>query len=202
MRRLFGKKKETPPPPTLGETSEKLAGRSSKLEQEQAELNKKINALVIEMKKPENKGRQATLKKQCFNLIKRRKLIESQMNLIEGQRFNLDVLAMNQETIQTNIDAVNAMKANVKQMQVQMKDISIEGVDDTMLDMEDMVAECNEISDALAGNITADYDEDELNAEFEAMTAEMDSPDFNLNGLGDTTLVTGPNSAPSALQTK
>lgn len=133
------------------------------------ELNRKIQVLAAEMKKPQNKGRLPQLKRQAMQLIKRRKVLESQQGRVDSQRFNVDQMSFQQEQIQTNLDTVNCMKSTNETLKKQMKKISIEGVDDLMFDMEDMMDEINEISDILGGQIGQDIDDGELEAEFEAL---------------------------------
>lgn len=185
MRRLFGKKKEEAPPPSLSETSERLGSRSQKLEQDLADVNKKIQEKAKELKLPANRGRQPAIKRQIMTLIKRRKTLEAQLGRVDQQRFNVEQIAFNQEQIQANIDTVNAMKANAAVMQKQMKDITIEGVEDAMFDMDEIMADANEISDILAGSLGENFDEDELEGEFAALEAELGDEGVSLDGIGE-----------------
>lgn len=177
MRRIFGKKQQAPPAPSLGETAQRLEGKSAHIEKEISDLNVKIAQLSKEMKIPGNKGRVPQLKRQALQYLKRRKLLEGQLAKVEGQRYNVDQLAFDQDQIQTNIDSFNAIKATNDQLKHTLKasKISIEGVDDAILDYEDVRDECNEISDLLSGNLGGEYiDEDELEAEFNAMADDFD----------------------------
>lgn len=181
MKRFFGRKVAAPPAPTLAETSERLNNRSIQMDRQITELNRKIQALAAEMKKPQNKGRIPQLKRQAMDLIKRRKVLESQQGRIDGQRFNVDQMSFQQEQIQTNIDTVNCMKATNETLKKQMTKISIEGVDDVMMDMEDMMDEVNEISNILGGQIGEGFDEGELDAEFEALAFYDDEAPVSLD---------------------
>ena len=78
------------------------------------------------------------------------------------------------------------MKDTNKVMKNQMKKINIDGVEDVVMDMEDMMEDCNEISDILGGQIgTEVYDEGELEAELDAMAFDMDEG-VSLDGIAGT----------------
>jgi charged multivesicular body protein 5 len=156
----------------MEQSAERLGNRSGQIDKQIQELNQKIQRCLQEAKLPQNRGRAQQLRNQAASYLKRRKLLEQQQARVEGQRFNLDQLAYQQEQVQTNIDTVNAMKATTAVLKKQMKQISIEGVDDLMMDMEDMVADANEISDLLAGGIGGEIDEGELTAELDAWEDE------------------------------
>jgi charged multivesicular body protein 5 len=175
MRRLFGKKKEEPPLPTLEETAERMGSRDQHMDREIAELNLKIQNLAAESKLPQNRARAPYLRNQALNLLKRKKMLEMNQNRLMGQRMNLENIAYQQEAIQTNIQVAQQLTAGVKVMKNQMKKISIDGVDETMMDMEDLMADANEISDILGGQLGADQiDDAELEAEFEALQYDAD----------------------------
>ena len=137
------------------------------------------------MKMPQNKGRLPQLKRKALDLIKRRKALESMQSKVDGQRFNIDNMAFQQTQIQTNIDTVNAMKQNNKVMKEQMKNINVDDVDDLALDMEDLVAESNEISEILAAPIGADFDDADLEGELEALEAGLEDGEVDMEGLED-----------------
>jgi charged multivesicular body protein 5 len=171
MRRLFGRSKAAAPPPTLEQTAERLGNRGAHIEQELNEINAKLQRITQEMQK--NRAQAPRLKQQARLLLQRRNTLQTQLNQIEGQRFNLDNLAYQQEQVQTNIDAVTCMKATTGVLKTQLQRISIDEVDDVMCDMEDLVADANEISNILAtGNGMEDIDDAELEAELDALQTD------------------------------
>jgi charged multivesicular body protein 5 len=176
MRRLFGKKKQEPPAPTLDQTSERLGLRSAAMDKEVADLNAKLRTLAAEAKLPQNRTRVPLLRTQMQNLLKRRSLIQQNQQRLEGARFNIDNIAFQQEQIQTNIQVAGEMAAGAKLMKKQMKKINIDGVDDTMMDMDDLMADANEIGDILSTAVGTDYlDEGECDAELDALLEADDA---------------------------
>lgn len=180
MNRLFGRKKQVEQGPTLQETSNMLGDRSSNLDKQINELNVKIAKISRDLKNPANRARQATLKNQAMQLLKRRKMLEQQQFRLEGQRFNLDQAAFTQDQIQVTIQTVNQMKMSNQVMKKQMKQISVEGVDDVMFDMEEMLEDANEVSDLLAQGVGNQIDDAELEAELEGLG---DMEDFSMEGI-------------------
>ncbi|OHT08072.1 Charged multivesicular body protein [Tritrichomonas foetus] len=125
-------------------------------------------------------------------------MLEGQQGRIEGQRFNLEQVQFTQEQIQTNIQTVNAMKASNEVMKKQMKQIKIDDVDDVMFDMEDMLDDANEISDMLAQGVGETFDEDEIDAEFEALA--MDDTPISLDGLDGGAMNESPQAQAGAMR--
>ena len=185
MNRLFGKKKkQVPQGPSLDETSAKLGEKSDNLETQINNLNVKIQEIGKQMRQPQNKSRLPSLKRKAADLIKRRKALENMQSRVDGQRFNIDNMAFQQTQIQTNIDTVNAMKQSNQVMREQMKNINVDDVDDLALDMEDLMAESNEITDILAAPVGQDIDEGELEGELEGLMDGLDNGEISLDGLG------------------
>lgn len=189
MRRFFGRKKEAPPVPTLQETSATMNLKVENMEQQIQDLRMKAAKLAKEADLPQNAARKASLKKQALSYIQRMKVLEKQLSTLQGQQFNLDQLAFSADMVQTNIATVNAMKQNVASMKKQLKEIKIDEVDDVMFDMEGMLDDANEISEILGGNIGEEFDDEELEGEWEALNAEIANGDIDFDSIQESAAV-------------
>jgi charged multivesicular body protein 5 len=172
MRRLFASKKQEPPAPTLGQASERLGQRSAQLEKEIVDINGKLQVLAQQMRLPQNRARVPFIKTQIMNHIKRRKLLETELQRIEGARFNVDNLAFRQEQIQTDIQITQGLAAGTKVLKQQMKKVNVDGVDDVMMNMDDLIADANDIGDILSTQVgTSGIDDAELEDELGGLLA-------------------------------
>ena len=187
MKRFFGKKKEeVQPQVNLEDTSNLLGKKSEDIDKQIADINKKLSEITKQMKMPSNKSRLPTLRRKATELLKRRKMYENFQGKIDGQRFNIDNMAFQQQQIKVNIDTVQAMKQSNAAMKQTMKQFTVEDVDDMALDMEDMMAESNEISDILSQGIRNDIDEGELEDELAALEAEgLDEGELDMEGIDE-----------------
>lgn len=78
------------------------------------------------------------------------------------------------QTLKDTHATVSAMKDGVKSMKKEFKKINIEEIEDIQDDMADMLAEADEVQEALGRSYgTPEIDEDDLAAELEALGDEI-----------------------------
>eukprot|EP00842_Homolaphlyctis_polyrhiza_P006567 jgi/Hompol1/6911/HPOL_002363-RA len=183
---LFGKAKaaQTTPKDAIVKLRESL----EMLEKREKYLQTKIDAELKIAKANASKNKRVALM-----ALKRKKAYEDQINKISGSRMTLETQAMAIENASVNLETMQAMKAGADAMKQIHGKLNIDKVDQTMDDIREQMDLANEISDAIAQPVGfgAEFDEDELNAELEAL--EQEELDARLL---DTGLETSIESAP------
>lgn len=84
----------------------------------------------------------------------------------------LEVQIMTIENATTNYAALDAMKTGANALKNISRTMTIEDVEDTMEDIREQMDIADEIGNAIAQPLGADFDEDELNAELDALEQE------------------------------
>jgi charged multivesicular body protein 4 len=165
MNKLFGKAKQAPPP---SESIQKLRETLDMLEKREKYLEKKIVTELDQARKlASTKNRRAALM-----ALKRKKIYEGQVEKLSGARMTLEVQIMTIENATTNYAALDAMKTGANALKNISRTMTIEDVEDTMEDIREQMDIADEIGNAIAQPLGADFDEDELNAELDALEQE------------------------------
>ena len=89
MHRLFGKKKEVAPPPSLEDTSKGIDTRVEALDKKINGLNKELKVYQGQISKAKGAAKQ-NLQKRAMDILKRKRMYEQQREQLTGQQFNLD----------------------------------------------------------------------------------------------------------------
>merc|ERR1712070_109217 len=176
---LFGRRQQAAQStraPTADDTIKNMKTTQDMLKKKQNVLEAKINAegdnakrLAALMKKNPLKKREAMMH------LKRKKMYEGQYAQLDNQILNLDQTIFTMEKAILNQTLVNTQKeANrvISQQIAQMGDAG--DVEDTLADLEDNVAEVNDISEVLGQDMAfgQDVDEDDLMQELADMENE------------------------------
>ena len=86
MRRLFGKKKDKVPPPTLEEASGNLEGQINGLKQKVDECTKEL----MQLREQYKKNKSVVTKNRLAMVLKRKKMYEQQLETIMAQSFGVE----------------------------------------------------------------------------------------------------------------
>jgi charged multivesicular body protein 5 len=124
-----------------------------------------------------------TLKQKALQILRRRKMYDTQLGQVMNQQFNVDQVAFAQESIQTTINTVQALKAANVAQQAVMKNFNMDEMEDLFDDMADMMADMEEIQEVMGRTYNCDYDENELMDELNELDEEIVSEQLN-EGLG------------------
>lgn len=89
MHRLFGKKKEVPPPPTLGDATGGLNTRIANLDEKIRGLDNELRVYKAQLAKAKGPAKTG-LQKRAMDVLKRKRMYEQQRDQLAGQVFNLD----------------------------------------------------------------------------------------------------------------
>jgi len=178
MNRVFGKKKAPgPPPPSLGEASSGMNERMTSMDVKIAQLDKELKGYKDKLKTTKNPGAKKNLQKRAMDVLKRKRMYETQRDQMAAQQFNIDQASFGIESAKASVQTVAAMKAaNTELKQVIRKDLNIDDVDDLADDMAEMMDEFNEINEALGQNFSTpdDIDEADLEAELDLLEDELE----------------------------
>ncbi|KAI8321479.1 hypothetical protein GQ54DRAFT_297968 [Martensiomyces pterosporus] len=166
MKLFFG---GTKPKATPKDAIITLRENLSMLEKREAHLQAKIDNEVKAARANATKNKQAALA-----ALKRKRLLESQVEKISGSRMTLETQVMAIEAANVNLETMKAMQKGAEAMKGIHKDLDIDKVDQTMDDIREQMDLANEVSDAISQPqiFGAELDEDELNAELEELEQE------------------------------
>ncbi|KAJ2004414.1 ESCRT-III subunit protein snf7 [Coemansia thaxteri] len=166
MKLFFGGQK---PKATPKEAIITLRENLAMLEKREAHLQSKIDNELKAARANATKNKQAALA-----ALKRKRLLETQIEKISGSRMTLEAQAMAIEAANVNLETMRAMEKGAEAMKTIHKDLNIDKVDQTMEDIREQMDLANEVSDAISQPqlFGAELDEDELNAELDELEQE------------------------------
>ncbi|XP_050431986.1 charged multivesicular body protein 5 [Adelges cooleyi] len=174
MNRLFGKPKDKALPPDMTEVIKGVDGRAESIEQKINRLDVELKKLKDQMSKMREGPAKNSLKQKALRVLKQRKQYESQAENLRNQSFNMEQATYAVQTLKDTQSTVVAMKTGMKQMKKEFKNINIDDIEDLQDEMTDMLDQSNEVQEALGRTYgVPDIDEDELNAELEALGDEL-----------------------------
>jgi len=199
---LFGRKKKEAPPPRLAESIQSLREAQQMLDKREKHLEKQC----ADARAGAKDKLRAKDKRGAIYLLKRSKMIETQINQIYGKRQNLDVQIMALEGAASNKEIFDVMKSGKVALQSATASTKVEDVENVMADVADAISDADEVNDALAQPIGPLMDEDELENELKAMQGEMDDqqlldvpavPISSVRPITTPTAVTTPTTVPT-----
>lgn len=151
-------------------------------------------------------------KKTALYLLKKKKLLEKQQEGIMGKRLNLDTQKMQLEDAAMNKQVLMGMKSFADTMKSLVKEGDIDSVDQIAEEIQEANALAEEFSDALSQPLGQAMDNDELNAELDAMESELNGeqeevvaraqPSYDLPSVPVRSLVSAPAAAAAAVPSK
>ncbi|KAL1453279.1 hypothetical protein WDU94_007434 [Cyamophila willieti] len=174
MNRLFGRNKETVPPPNITDVVAGVDTRAETIEQKVAKLDVELKKLKEQMVKMREGPAKNNVKQKAMRLLKQRKMYESQAENLRNQAFNLDQANFGIQSMKDTQQTVIAMKQGLKEMKKEFGKINIDQIEDVQDDLADLLEDSNEVQEALGRTYnTPEIDDDELNAELEALGDEI-----------------------------
>jgi charged multivesicular body protein 5 len=174
MNRLFGRGKPKEPPPALGGCISNVDKRAEDIEKKVAQCEVELRKIRDQMKKTRPGPAQNALKQKALRILQRKKAYESQADGMRQQSFNMEQATSALQTAKDTQVVVSAMKAGVTQMKKEFKKINIDNIEDLQDDMADMLETSEEVQEALGRSYNMpDVDEDELEAELDALGDEI-----------------------------
>lgn len=177
MKRLFGQAKDKAPAPSLTDTTSRLTSRGDTLDAKLRELDEQLMKHRDAIKRCKPGPAQEAAKRRALNVLKQKRLYESQRDQIYNQQFNVEQTSFVMENVQDSVQTVQAMKAAGKELRTAFKknELDIAGIERLQDDMADLMDMHNDIQDVLGQSygVPDDIDEDDLMGELDALEEDM-----------------------------
>ncbi|KAJ1798847.1 ESCRT-III subunit protein snf7 [Coemansia sp. RSA 2399] len=166
MKLFFG---TTKPNTTAKDAIISLRENITMLEKRETHLQAKVESEYAKAR--ENATRN---KKTALAALKRKNMLEKQIEKISNSRMALEAQVMTIEAANVNLETIKVMQRGADAMKGIHKDLNVDKVDETMDDIREQMDLANEISDAISQPqlFGAELDDDELNAELEELEQE------------------------------
>lgn len=116
------------------------------------------------------------LRQKALKVLQRRKAYESQRDQLQSQVWNMEQAGMMQDNLKNVMTTVDAMKTTQKELKKQYGKVDLDRIERMQDEMADLMDVGNEIQESLSRSydVPEDVDEAELDAELEALGAEVD----------------------------
>eukprot|EP00891_Asterochloris_glomerata_P004728 jgi/Astpho2/4728/Aster-00282 len=218
MNRIFGKRKEKAPDPTLDEANDRMDKRGTVLQEKIRKLDEQLKGHREQIKRCRPGPAQEAAKRRALQVgfvshpvLKSKRMYENQLGALTNQQFNVEQTNFALQSMQDNVQTVRAMQAAGKQLKQNFKqpELNINKIENMQDDMADLMLHLKapaervvghlrclqdrnqEIQDVLGQNfgVPDDIDEDELMGELDALEDDM-----------ATELDAGPGGVPSYMQ--
>ncbi|KAL9558005.1 hypothetical protein MBANPS3_001105 [Mucor bainieri] len=184
MNRLFGSGKKIPKP-TLNDAISNTDVRVDAVEVKVKKLDAELTRYRDQLKKMRDGPakdidvNQKTVQQKALRVLKQKKLYEAQRDNLQQQSFNMEQAQMTTENLRNVMATVDAMQTANKEMKKQYKNVNLDKIDQLQDEMEDLMEQANEVQETLGRsyNLPDDIDEDDLEAELDALGDELEFDD-------------------------
>jgi len=175
MRRLFGAKKDTGPPPTPEEAANRINKRGDTIDEKIRKCDAELLKYRDQIKRTRPGPAQEAAKARAMRVMRQKKMYLGQRDQLYNQSYNVEQVAFATEGLRDAKATMDAMKAANKELKGQMKTFKIEDVDKMGDDMSDLLFYSSEIQESLGRNygIPDEVDEEDLMGELDALESDM-----------------------------
>lgn len=175
MNRLFGNSSKAPRP-TLNSAISGVDDRISSIDVKLASLNAELSTYQTKLGRMREGPGKTALKQKALKVLQRRKAYEAQRDQLQSQVWNMEQASMMQDNLKNVMTTVDAMKTTQKELKKQYGKVDLDKIERMQDEMADLMDVGNEINESLARSydVPEDVDEAELDAELEALGAEVD----------------------------
>ncbi|KAM0977108.1 hypothetical protein FF1_019996 [Malus domestica] len=176
MKRVFGVKKDKePPPPSVGDASDRINKRGETVDEKIKKLDIELNRYKEQIKKTRPGPAQEAVKSRAMRVLKQKRMYEGQRDMLYNQTFNLDQVSFASEGIKDAQQTMTALKSANKELKGMMKTVKIQDIDNLQDEMMDLMDVSNEIQETLGRSYSVpdDIDEEDLMGELDALEADM-----------------------------
>ncbi|KAH0794215.1 Charged multivesicular body protein 4a [Histomonas meleagridis] len=169
MAYLFGKKKKTTAP-TPQDTLDNINKTIEDLHKKEEYYDKQI----LGEEKKAREFMKKNNKKRALECMRRKKLIEKSRDNVSAMSFNLEQQKIKVQEMQTTSNVFKTYMQTSETMKRQFGEVDIDKIEDIMDDIQDMNDNLDEVNSLLTKPV-GDMDEDELDAELEALMGEEET---------------------------
>uniref|UniRef100_A0A3Q1HID1 Charged multivesicular body protein 5 n=1 Tax=Anabas testudineus TaxID=64144 RepID=A0A3Q1HID1_ANATE len=171
MNRIFGRGKAKGPPPNLTDCIGSVDSRAESIDKKIARLDAELVKYKDQMKKMRDGP--SKVRSELYVIIVSCRYEGQRDNLMQ-QSFNMEQTNYTIQSLKDTKTTVDAMKVGLKDMKKAYKNVKIDKIEDIQDQLEDMMEDANEIQEAMGRSYgTPDIDEDDLEAELDALGDEL-----------------------------
>lgn len=123
------------------------------------------------------------IKQKALKVLQQRKMYDAQRDQLQQQSWNMEQAGMMQDNLKNTMTTVDAMKTTTKELKKQYGKINIDKIEKLQDEMADLLDMGNDIQEAIGRSydLPEEVDEDELDAELEALGEEVE-----FEGIGES----------------
>ncbi|KAF2796968.1 charged multivesicular body protein-like protein 5 [Melanomma pulvis-pyrius CBS 109.77] len=182
MNRLFGAK-STAPKPSLNSAISNVDTRIESIDVKLAKLNAELTTYQQRLAKMRDGPGKTAIKQKALKVLQQRKMYESQRDQLQQQSWNMEQAGMMQDNLKNTMTTVDAMKTTTKELRKQYGKVNIDKIEKLQDEMADLMDMGNDIQESISRSydVPEEVDEDELDAELEALGDEVE-----FEGLGES----------------
>ena len=178
MKRIFGSKKEekpAAPPPSLKEANEGVTNRVKAYEEKINECDRQLRVLKDKIKTTRGSAKK-NYERRAMEILKRKRLYESQLDQMLGQQFNVEQAQFSLESAAVTVATVGAMKEANDKLRTKMKELDIDDVDDLQDEFAELMEDMDDINETLGRSygVPDDISEGDLEAELDLLEDELE----------------------------
>lgn len=160
----------------MDQAQQSLQQRVSHLDTQISQLNFQLQSLQRKISASRSAAGQRPLRQQALKLLNKRKQLEQMRDQLDSQSWSMTQAQMTSDNLKNTMVTVNALKTTNKALKSQYGKINVDKLQDMQDEMADLIEQGDELQQVLASNSTAydaeDVDEDELDAELDALADE------------------------------
>ncbi|BFZ53782.1 Vacuolar protein-sorting-associated protein 60 [Savitreella phatthalungensis] len=173
MNRIFGTRKAAPTP-SLADAIAATDARADAIQVKIHKLDIELGTHQQRMSRLRGAALEAA-KKRALGVLRQKKMYEAQLDQLTQQSFNMEQANLTTENMRNTMTTVTAMQHANKALKKEYGKIDIDKVERLQDEMADLIESANELSAVMGRNVYDlgdDIDEEELEAELDALAEE------------------------------
>ncbi|KAI8323535.1 hypothetical protein GQ54DRAFT_316652 [Martensiomyces pterosporus] len=176
MNRIFGTSKPKAPKPTLDDAISSTDARVGAVDVKIKKLDGELAQFRDQMKKMREGPGKNAVKQRALRVLQQKKMYESQRDQLMQQSFNMESAVFATENIKNTMTTMQAMQDANKAMKKQYNNINVDKIYDMQDEMADLLEQANEVQELMGRsyNLPEDVDEQDLEAELDALGDDLD----------------------------
>ena len=141
-----------------------------------AKLNAELTTYQQRLAKLRDGPGKTAIKQKALKVLQQRKMYEAQRDQLQQQSWNMEQAGMMQDNLKNTMTTVDAMKTTTKELRKQYGKIDIDKIERLQDEMADLIDMGNDIQESISRSydVPEEVDEDELDAELEALGDEVE----------------------------
>ncbi|KAJ2833576.1 Vacuolar protein-sorting-associated protein 60 [Coemansia furcata] len=187
MNRLFGTGKPKVPSPTLNDAITSTEARVSAFDVRIKRFDGELAAFGDKMKNMRDGPAKNGIKRRAMVVLKQKRQYEAQRDQLTQQSFNMESAIIATENIKNTMTTMQAVQDANKVMKKQYKKIDIDKIYDMQDETADLLEQANEVQELMGRsyNLPDDIDENDLEAELDALGDDLNFEEDTLSYLKD-----------------